>query len=105
MPEHVPAFAMKDHIKRATIDPRCFVILGDSETALSAIDALRTSFTGRIVCLPTSSYGQFENLDILNRKFGKLEKNEAFYVESDYLDRANVEVLTGEISAIDLNRN
>lgn len=61
MPEHVPAFANKGFLKRELIDPRTFVILGDSETALSAIDALRTSFTGRIVVVPTSSFGQFEN--------------------------------------------
>ena len=45
MPEHVPAFAKKKFIKRQNIDPRTFVILGDSETALAAIDALRTGFT------------------------------------------------------------
>ena len=45
------------------IDPRTIVILGDNETALAAIDALRTSFTGRIVVVPCSDYGAFENVD------------------------------------------
>lgn len=72
MPEHVPAFAKKNFIKRTTIDPRTFVILGDSEAALSALDALRTNFTGRVVVVPTSPYGQFENTDILNKKFAPI---------------------------------
>jgi hypothetical protein len=50
------------------IDPRVFVILGDSETALSTIDALRTNFTGKIVLVSTSPYGAFENLDVFTRK-------------------------------------
>lgn len=103
MPEHVPAFAKKTFIKRALIDPRVFVILGDSETALSAIDALRTSFTGRIIVVPTSPYGTFENVDILCRKFTPISKNESYMVESDFLDRANVDVIRGEIAAIDLD--
>lgn len=105
MPEHVPAFAKKKFIKRQNIDPRTFVILGDSETALAAIDALRTGFTGRIVVVPSSPYGQFENTDILNRKFTPIQKNEVFVVEEDYFDRANVDVIKGEIKTIDLNKN
>lgn len=46
VPEHIPAFSRKNMLKRSQIDPRNFVILGDSETALSAIDALRTGYTG-----------------------------------------------------------
>jgi lactam utilization protein B len=44
-------------IERSIIDPRTIVILGDSETALSAVDALRTSFSGKIVLVATSAYG------------------------------------------------
>jgi hypothetical protein len=97
MPEHVPAFAKKKFIQRVNIDPRTFVIIGDSETALSAIDALRTNYTGRIVVIPSSPFGSFENTDILNRKFSPLHKNEVYMVEEDYLDRANVDVIKGEI--------
>jgi NADH dehydrogenase FAD-containing subunit len=105
IPEHIPAFSKKRFISRANIDPRCFVVLGDSETALSAIDALRTNFTGRVIVVPTSPYGSFENVDIFTRKFSPINKNEAFMVEEDYLDRANIDVIKGEIKAIDLNKN
>lgn len=81
------------------------MILGDTETALSAIDALRTNYTGRIVVVPSSPYGQFENLDVLNKKFSPLDKSEVFMVEENFLDLANVEVAKGEIQTIDLNRN
>ena len=104
MPEHVPAFAKKKFIKRENLDPRTFVILGDSEAALSAIDGLRAGFTGRIVVVPSSPYGQFENSDIFNRKFTPLQKNEVYMVEEDYLDRANIDVVSGEIKSIDLSR-
>jgi len=33
---------MKKHIGREHIDPRIFVVVGDSEAALSAVDALRS---------------------------------------------------------------
>lgn len=79
--------------------------MGDSETALAAIDALRCNFTGRIICVPSSPYGQFENIDILNRKFSPISKNETFLVEEDFLDRANVDIVMGEIKSIDLNKN
>jgi thioredoxin reductase len=105
MPEHVPAFAKKKFIKREQLDPRTFVILGDSETALAAIDGLRAGFTGKIVVIPNSPYGQFENTDILNRKFSPIQKNEAFMVEEDYFDRANIDVVKGEVKTIDLNQN
>jgi hypothetical protein len=48
------------------------VILGDSETALAAIDGLRAGFSGKIVVVPSSPYGQFENTDILTRKFSPI---------------------------------
>jgi hypothetical protein len=67
VPEHIPAFSKKKFLKRQSIDPRTFVILGDNETALAAIDALRTNFTGRIVVVPCNSYGAFENTDIMKR--------------------------------------
>ena len=105
IPEHVPAFQRKKFIQRAVIDPRTFLILGDTETALAAIDALRCNFTGRIICVPSSPYGSFENMDILNRKFSPISKNETFLVEEDFLDRANVDILKGEIKAIDLTKN
>ena len=61
VPEHIPAFAKRKFLGRSKIDPRTFVVLGDSEAALAAMDALRMSYTGNIVCIPTSTYGQFEN--------------------------------------------
>ena len=67
VPEHIPAFSKKKFIKRESIDPRTFVILGDNETSLAAIDALRTNFTGRIVVIPCNNYGSFENVDIMKR--------------------------------------
>lgn len=54
VPEHIPAFAKRKFLGRSKIDPRTFVVLGDSEAALAAMDALRMSFTGNIVCIPTS---------------------------------------------------
>lgn len=105
MPEHVPAFSKKKFVQRAIIDPRTFIVLGDSEAAISAIDALRTNFTGRLVVVPASPYGSFENTDILNRKFSPIDKNEIYLVEPDYLDRANVDVVRGEVKQLDLNKN
>ena len=67
VPEHIPPFSKKRFIKRELIDPITIVILGDDETALSVVDGLRTSFTGRIVVIPTRSYGLFENLEIMKR--------------------------------------
>lgn len=93
VPEHVPAFARKKFLKRSKLDPRVFVIVGDSETALSAVDALRTTFTGEIIVLPVSAFGQFENLDVFRRKMNKLSKNEVFLLDQDFLDRANCTVL------------
>jgi hypothetical protein len=46
-----------------------YVVIGDSLTALSAVDALRTNFTGNIVLIPTSQFGAFENTDVMLRKF------------------------------------
>ena len=71
---------------------------------MSAIDALRSGFTGKVICIPCSPFGQFENLDILNRKFGPVNKNESYFVESDYLNRANVEVVKGDLRSIDLEK-
>lgn len=39
------------------------------------------------------------------RKFSPIHKNEVFLVEEDYLDRANVDVIKGEIKSIDLAKN
>jgi len=88
VPEHIPAFANRKRLKKSKIDPRRFVILGDSETALSCADALRTSFTGEIIVVVMSPFGMFENQDVFKRKFGPLTKNEAFFVEEDFFSKA-----------------
>ena len=100
MPEHIPAFAKRKFLGRSKIDPRTYVVLGDSEAALAAMDALRMNFTGNIVNIPVSQYGQFENHDILRRKFTPLSKNESFLADLDFLDRANITVVKGEIAEI-----
>lgn len=80
------------------------MILGDNETSLSAIDALRSGFTGRIIVVPSSSFGAFENTDIMKRQFGPLSKNQCYFVEDDYLDRANIDILRGSIKSIDIDK-
>jgi 3-phenylpropionate/trans-cinnamate dioxygenase ferredoxin subunit len=102
VPEHIPAFARKKFLKRETIDPRTFVILGDNETALGAIDALRTNFTGRIIMIPSTTYGAFQNVDIMKRDLSPLSKNQCYLVETDYLDRANVDIIKGNIKMLDV---
>jgi hypothetical protein len=102
VPEHIPAFAKKKFLKRETIDPRVFVILGDNETSLAAIDALRSCFTGRIIVIPTGKYGSFENTDIMRRQIGPLSKNQCFLVEDDYLDRANIDIIRGRVNEINI---
>jgi hypothetical protein len=102
VPEHVPAFQKKKFLKRETIDPRVIVVLGDNETALSAIDGLRTNFTGRIIVIPSSNYGAFENVEIMHRTMAPLSKNQCFFVEDDYLDRANIDLIRGGITKINI---
>ena len=102
IPEHVPAFAKRTFLERAQIDPRTFVVVGDSEAALSVVDTLRTNFTGKIVLIPTSPFGAFENQDILVRKFHPLQKNEVFLVEPDFFERADIEVCPGTIQQINI---
>lgn len=97
----MPAFALREKLKVSNIDPRKFIVYGDSETALSAIDTLRQSFTGEIVLVTCSPYGAFENTDVLRRKFHPLSQNETFFVEDDFLKRAQVIVKHGEIKHID----
>ena len=105
VPEHIPAFSKKKFVKREALDPRTIVVLGDNETSLAVIDSLRTSYTGRIVCVPcNNAKGAFENLDIMKRYIGPLSKNQCFLVEDDYLDRANVDIVKGEVRAIDVNK-
>ena len=67
VPEHIPPFSKKKFVKRELIDPRTIVVLGDDQTALAVVDGLRCSFTGRIVVVPTRSYGLFENVEIMKR--------------------------------------
>lgn len=83
------------------IDPRTVVVCGDNETALQAVESLRSTFTGRIILVPTSNYGAFENTDIMKRDLGPLTKNQCYLVENDFLDRANVDVIKGQIKVID----
>lgn len=72
VPEHIPAFTRRKQLEEVEVDPRVCVIIGDSEAALSAIDGLRATFTGKIYLVPTSDKGQFENRDVLLRKFSPL---------------------------------
>ena len=77
--------------------------MGDSEAALSAVDALRTSYAGEIILISTSPFGQFENLDVLRRKFGPLSKNEVYFVEENFFEAANIRVMKGELKELDVD--
>jgi hypothetical protein len=67
------------------------------------VDALRTNFTGNIVLIPQSQFGAFENTDILMRKLGPLSKTELYLQEDDFLDKANVVVMKGQVKFIDVD--
>ena len=101
VPEHIPAFSKKKYLGQEKIDPRTMVILGDTQEALSAVDALRQCFTGTIVLFTMSQYGQFENPEILKKKFTNLTKFETFITDMDFLDQANVSVVRGGVEKID----
>lgn len=101
VPDHIPAFALREGLKSEKMDPRTYVIIGDSEAALSALVTLRYSYSGRIVLIPTSSYGSFENKDVFYRKFGPLQKDEVYMVENDLFDKACIEIKTAKIDKID----
>ena len=101
LPDHIPAFSLRETLNREDIDPRTFIIVGDSEAALSAIITLRYGFTGRIVVVPTNSSGSFENKEVLTRKFGPLSKSEVYLVEPDLFKKAQVDVISSPIMKID----
>jgi hypothetical protein len=101
VPDHIPAFSLRKTLQREIVDPRTFIIIGDSEAALSAIITLRFAFTGRIILCPTSVHGTFENRDIMTRKFGPLQKPEVYFVENDLFRKAQVDVITSSITKID----
>jgi hypothetical protein len=84
VPENIAPFNAREPSMYSDVDPRIFCVLGDSEAALSVMLALRSAFTGKIVCVPTAPYGQFQNKDVLLRKMGPLEKHEVYYVEDDF---------------------
>jgi flagellar basal body rod protein FlgG len=52
--------------------------------------------------IPCSNFGAFENTDIMKREMGPLAKNQCYLVENDYLDRANVDVIKGQVKMIDV---
>ena len=64
------------------------------------MDALRQCFTGEILNIPCSDVGQYENTDAMKRNFRPLKPNEAFFVDEDFLDRANIRVVKDKIMAI-----
>lgn len=43
-------------------------------------------------------------MDVLRRKCSPLSKNEVFFMDEDFLDKANVTVLKGRVKAIDTDR-
>jgi len=101
VPDHIPAYSIREHLTREDIDPRTMIVIGDSEAALSAIITLRYAFTGRIILVPTSTTGSFENKDVLIRKFGPINKEEVYFVEPDLFKKANVEVKNEKVLKID----
>ena len=101
LPDHIPAFSLRETLKREDIDPRSYIIIGDSDAALSAIITLRFGFTGRIIVVPTNLTGSFENKEILTQKFGPLNKSEVFLVEPDLFQKAQIDVFNSKILKID----
>lgn len=104
VPDHIPAFILREHLAREDIDPRVYVVIGDSEAALSAILTLRWAYTGQIILFPTTPSGSFQNKDILLRKFGPLSKEEVYYVEPNLLQKAAIDIETDKIEKIDFEK-
>jgi len=68
-PDHIPAFAKRQILERVNADPRVFVVVGDTEAAISAIEGLRSNFTGKILCITQNTFGNFENKDMLSKNY------------------------------------
>lgn len=101
IPEDIPPFGIRNISKKGQLDPRTFAVVGDSEAALSAVITLRTSgFTGRVVLIPTSSYGSFQNKEAMMTNLGPLNKDEVYSVESDLFSKMDIEVESAQLKHI-----
>lgn len=101
LPEDIPPFGIRNISNKGQLDPRTFVVVGDSEAALSAVITLRTSgFTGRVVLIPTSSYGAFQNKEAMLQNLGPLNKDEVYSVESDLFSKMDIEVESAQLKHI-----
>lgn len=85
------------------LEPRTFVVLGDSEAALSAIDSLKQVFAGKIIVITQSPFGMFENIDVLRRKMRPLTRNEVYYVDEDFFDRNEIDLRQNQVEHIDVD--
>ena len=90
---------MKDRL-----DPRVMVVLGESETALAVMSALRNGFTGQIINIVSGSANQYQNTDVFFRKVGEISKYETYQIQDDFFERANIDIIKGTVTNINYNK-
>jgi len=83
------------------LDPRHFIIIGDTETAFSCVDTLTKIFSGKISIVSNQNENAFTDINKITKSFFPLKMKQSKFLNKDYLEFFKINLYDEKVVAID----
>lgn len=96
----VPLFSYHKNMKTLDLDPRHFVLIGDTETTVSAIDSLKKVFSGRITVVNHQTGLDFIDFNKLSKSFFPTKAKHSRWITNEDLDKYKIQIYNDKVTVI-----
>ena len=89
---------------QSMIDPRHFVIIGETETTAAALNVFKQVFPGKLTIIKNSEDVGYLDYNKLHNSLFSINKKYATFLDEDYYNARNIDVFEEKVNAINLEK-
>ena len=99
--DQLPLFSLHKDMDTLDLDPRHFVLIGDTETTVSALDSLKKVFSGKISLINHQTGLDFIDFNKLSKSFFPTKAKHSRWISNDYLEKNKIQLYNDKVVKID----
>ena len=100
----IPLFAKAPYQEYSELDPRHFVLIGDTETTFGAIDTITKIFSGRISVISHQTGSDFVDFQKLSKSFFPIKAKHSRFLDNDFLKQHKIMHFNDSVKSIDAQK-
>jgi nitrite reductase/ring-hydroxylating ferredoxin subunit/thioredoxin reductase len=97
----IPLFAFHKNMKTLDLDPRHFVLIGDTETTVAAVDSLKKVFSGRISIVNHQTGLDFIDFNKLSKSFFPTKAKHSRWISNQDFEKFKIQLYNDKVTKID----